>query len=1585
MSSISQQVVAASSPSDGASITSGIERLRAEHAAASSATSQAALLHELGVLEERLGDEAAAARDHLAAVNSDPEFREPLERLIAIIERRQSYKNLGRVLERLVRVADSASERARALIHYAAFQSDHENNPDGARQSLLEAAEETPEDPAVWLSLELIAARLGDAALRDRALAARADLSSSGALRALLSIELAEQRAREGSLDAALDSLDRAVAEGGEATFLALLAQERLGREQGQPQVEAKALERQAELCLRGLADAVSADTQGVPRARSSKEAAVGLWLRAAELYRAEGETARATALLDRALSELPNEPAVLAARLALADALGDTAGAARLARQGLECGIDGDMGAALWLRIAEASGAENDRIAALVAVEKALILAPACAPARALLLDLMSEMPEASRLADSLEATAEQFQDEGAKANAYIISADTWARLAHDAGGAKAALSQASLFGAPLGLVARIARLLSAVISDHAWFEEATRRLISQGATEDETAELWLELVRARALRGDLPGTTAALQTLSAAPNGKWLGHVLSAYLVPWLSARAQDPAHREEKPNGALQGLAELDPNPERGRALLVLSALRKLVAGDRDLALSGLSALHADDAGDLISAAALSVLLRENKDGAALRDLLAKTAESCDDEELAAALHLGSGLLSFALNDKAAAVTAFQRASELEPEAAAPLVAWSLRAAAPDDVNARSSALDALTQIDPGLAALERFGLHIGNPTEHDAALDALRTLSSDTGELGAAAELARAAWDSEDSPSLRRDALESLAARGPDAAKLAQATLHQLTLTQNGATTAPNPAEALETAKRWAEQDDSAVPALEWLAAAIAAGDRENEIAARRAAAERLPEPLKPALLASSALVAQLSGEAPAELPSTHATLKLANLELAAPGLDPSRRARALLDADDVLGEDSVPIATAMAGYNLLAAGDMAAATAAFRRVVEAFPADVIGWEGLRAAAWAENDRGTYAEASAALGDAVSDDARGAELWEEAATILLDELADPVRGEFALSRAVDRDISRFSAFDRLFRIVRARKDGPRLLDLIERRLVVADDHQEIVRLVWERARALREANDREAALSALEHVRALEPDHVGALALTGEICITLHRFQDAADNLARLAEHPEAPAQQRLMSGVAAVDLYETRLKDLDRALEVLSNLYRTGLSTLPVRERLARTAARAGAWDQATEVLEQLMVERESSGGRVEAARLCIAIYRDELKMPEAAQEAVSKLLAESPSDGEALDLVLTNVFAESVTRQLLERGLSRLISEIQQSPLQREPIDRAARIAGKLGRLPLRQAALGALVALGSDAVSIDIELSRLDERVATVPRIAIDEQSLPALIDPDDNGPIPQLMRLLATTISEALGPGLAALNVVKKDRVDPRAGLTLRNEIVKWTGALGLGEVDLYIGGTDAEGVCAIASETPALVVGKGVTAPLSPFHRQAIARELLALRRGTSVLRHREPDEIHALLVAACRVAEVPVDSPPFALLGEFQRQLSREMPRKVRKQLTELARAFADSGQDPVLWYRAATSTLDRMAAVAAGDVSWVLASDTRHRGRLSGSREAQARAERLLAFVLSPTYLELRDKLGMGVR
>src|ERR1700690_3939152 len=108
-----------------------------------------------------------------------------------------------------------------------------------------------------------------------------------------------------------------------------------------------------------------------------------------------------------------------------------------------------------------------------------------------------------------------------------------------------------------------------------------------------------------------------------------------------------------------------------------------------------------------------------------------------------------------------------------------------------------------------------------------------------------------------------------------------------------------------------------------------------------------------------------------------------------------------------------------------------------------------------------------------------------------------------------------------------------------------------------------------------------------------------------------------------------------------------------------------------------------------------------------------------------------------------------------------------------------------------------------------------------------------------------------------------------------------------------------------------------------------------------RARIARELFALSRGTTILRTRDETTIAAVVVAACHIAEVPINSPPYAILAEVEKALKSAVPRKVRKALPEVCSAVAQGGVDPKAFARAALASQARVAAIACGEVGVVL--------------------------------------------
>jgi lipopolysaccharide biosynthesis regulator YciM len=1586
-----------------------VRRLRAELAATTERSRQARLLAEIADLEERSGDEPAAARDYLAAYNADSGFREPLEGLVRLLEKRRSLKNLGRLIEALVRAASSPDEKARALLMRAAYQADVSGEVADAKATAREATEvdgaPTAEQASSWLTLEVLAGRTGDTPTREQALSHRTAFAAQPQWRALLLVDRARIASAAGEVTAAIELLREARSLGSEATWTATAVLEQLVREHaGSPgtdeararaEVHIEALEATAALLDEAAVDEARGDALGVPHWVREPSRRVDAWLRAADAHRLLGDLPGAAATMDRALDLVGTmtgddatlaEGAVSNARIRIAEQRGNTALAAQLAERRLTTEKNGALAAALALRVAEHAASEGDGPRALEALSRAIANDPGCLPARALQLDALADGGDGAAFAAQLESFADHLATDEARGRAFLLAAYVWAVRANDVAGAKAALSQAAMYGVAPSTTGRVARALASIAGDAAWYEEATKRLLAAGGSEAEALSLYVELVRSRQARNDTEGAARALRDMAGAPRGAWLSRVLEAFLPSPEAAPESDPERTVAKAGGraraAVEELAALESDPELARGLWLVAAMRAVVESDAAAARKLLRDLADKQAGDPIVAAFLGDLERAGGDFAAAARTASEAAAATSDVELAGALHLEAGLERWRSGDRKAAIEELEAAlAKGAPEAARMVLAWAARGVDADSIEGRRRAIErgsAAAAADARVLSLERFATEVGggDPDEAAAALAAIDRAPD--GDLGLAGALARFVWSgATGNADAMRDAVVRVAARGPRALLLA--TAEQVRLARE----AGDRVHLAHTAGRWFDAGGGLPAALEWLAAALVLGEPLEEKRARLAVASSLQGDARETLLASAALLEPRihpSAAAPLAVGATPA-VRLANLELAPPGCDPRRRAATLTHLD-ALGDEAGVDAAALAGWAALAASDLASARAAFEEATAARPGDLAAGEGLRSCGEQSGDRALRARAAAELGARCSDAARGAAFWEEAGLAWI-ELGDDANADRALEASFARDAGRAVGFDKLFRRVRERKDNDKFLGIVARRLEVTDEPHEIQKLYWEQARVLREKGDQDGALRALEHVTMLEPDHVGALALIGEVNIRRGNFEAAADSLGRLATLEAAPAKNRVTAGVAAVDLYENKLNRFDKALEVLLVLHRAKLSTLPVRERLARAAARTGSWGEATKILEELMHERPEADGRIEAARLAMAIHRDRLGRPEEARAAIVQLLEEAPTDGEAIDMLLQIDAPRDVRDRLLGRAQRALVDSLQKRPADVTGVRRLVKVSRALGDDALHQAALGALISLGAGDAQSDQAFVLLAAKKARVPQVAISELVLRSIMAPGDEGPLADLFMMLGPTLAEALGPSLQACGVGRRDKVDPRSGLALRNEVASWAGAFGVREFDLYVGGKDPLGVQGVPGELPALVVGAGVNAPLAPSTRARVARELLAMLRGTTVVRSRDDITIAAVVVAACRLAEVPIQHPPYAMLAEVERLIGKAIARKTRRLITDACRAIVGTGADARAWSRRALASHDRVATVASGDVSVVLGDVLGvTTEKLGPAVKGNPRAEELLRFVLSPQYLDIRRSLGL---
>jgi hypothetical protein len=1287
-----------------------------------------------------------------------------------------------------------------------------------------------------------------------------------------------------------------------------------------------------------------------------------------AELERCAGRHDAALATLERAARLDPEHPLVMRAFIEQAR----RSGRHDLAEPALEAELAFDPtvaeAASLWLEIAEGRAARDQREAALAALRQALALDPRCWLARARELDLLRVLGDDEGTARALVGVAENLAEGAARGRYWLLAADGFARHARLPAEARDALAQAERSGVPVGLVRRVERALAHAVADPGAYQAATLRLLESDLDDAERVGLELETWRRALLAGDDAMAEARLESLEANTGGRRIARLCRAY-APSVAARRADDGD-------ALARLAELELQPVRSAALGWGLGLRADAEGERRRAIEVLARVHASHPRHATVAGTLSAWLHES-DPLRAAAVLRTTALALQEGAFTSSLLIEAGLACWWAGERDTAREDFAAAERPSKSSrAGALSAWARRASvgfggepeASSDPEARLlGALERATRAGVGPRELAELGV-------------ALRIAGDGSAnDLVNAARLASILSSRALGVRVDPSELERAAGSSPDFARLVESFRYIEQIGQ----AEPSPRALEECTRRWSDGSGGLTATLEWLGASARLGQRRNEYAARLRLSEQLSSRAADQTRAAAALAAHLSQAEPVEyLEGQSPELVLANLETSPPGCDPRRRARALEAVSDLLGSEAEPMLGLLRGYNQLAAADVDGAIGSFRRYADAYPDDPSGWEGLLSAARRGDDPALLAEAAARLGHTCRDPAHAARLFEEAAEIFFERLGDEVAGQAALARAVQLDVSRSSSFTRLFRSLRDTAGPDELLALIERRLPFASGPAEIADLSLERARARRRRGDLGGALEALASVAEHEPDHVGALALSAEIFIGTQRYAEAVDRLARIVESGSAPPEQRRASGLIAIDLCDNQLGDTGRALEVAARLEHAGLGNLAVRERRARAAAGAGAWDEAAGLFERLMLERSTAVERAEAARLALVIHRDERRDPRAAGRAAKVLLELVPGDAESLDLALSGSLEPELAQELLEAGRSALVRSTSLDPTDIDALTRLSRIAEQLGDVQLRQASVGAMVALGHAEDASRAELVSLERRISTVPPMPVPNDVLAELADPDDRGPVSELFALVAPYLSEAFGPPRQAFALSRRERISSRAGEPLRDEIGAWVKAFGLGEFDLYLSPVSSERLVVLGTQPLTVIAGASVSSPLGPFQRLALARSLYATRRGLSPLIVLDEADVLALIAALCSVAGVALAGPAPARQRDFERLLHGLLPRKTRKRLHEQARPVRDVQASLDAWVRAASMSLDRAAAVAVGDASVILADAP---AREVGSAAREERARRLLGFMLSPEFEGMRQRFGVTVR
>ena len=894
----------------------------------------------------------------------------------------------------------------------------------------------TAEQASAWLTLEVLAGRTGDPATREEALAQRAKFARQATWRALLLVDRARLAAAAGR-----GRRRRRAA----ARRRAVSARRRPGwrrrsssRSRASTRARAPSRRGRARRVHANALDAIADLVRGVARRRSPgrRPRACRTWMRQpARLVDAGCAPPRRVACWGRSTGRRPSstarsstsrgldgrdmppaEAALANARIRIAEQTGDTALAAASRSSASSTEKDGGLAAALALRVAEHAAAQGDGPRALEALSRAIASDPGSCPRARCSSTCSPTAATPARFAAQLESFATTWRPTR-RAGARSCSRRTSGRCARTTAGAKAALRQAAMYGVPPATIGRVARTLASLAGDAAWYEDATKRLARRGRRR---ARGGVAARGARARRDTRAstheGAAQAIREMAGAPRGAWLARVPEAFLPrprrprPTRSGRSSRRA-RASGPRGA----RALETRPDLARGLAARCGAPRARGGDPTTARRQLAGPRAGRRVRLLRrtlprrSRARCGRPRRSRDGRRRRG-----GGYGDDAELAAALHLEAGLENWRAGERGAALEEFESASPRRPRRC------EARARVGDARSGRRRDRGSTARArcaEARGAADSRVSRSSGSRSRWAPAIPTKRRRRwrrrhTREGDLRLAAAIARLVWPagSADEDAMR-EAIVRVASRGPRAP-----------LPASGGAAAPR-ARSGRPRRGWRARraGGSTRAAASRPRSSGSRGDgqrlsRRRRSSARLAVAAALAGDAREAITASAALLApRIHPNEPAPLVvASPPAARLANLELSPPGCDPRRRASTLVGARHGARRRRGERRESLAGWSALAAGEAAAALASSRAPSRRARRTSTPGKVCARAPSSRRQGATRARASE-LGARCHDAARGAAFWEESALSWL-ELGDDARAESALDASFARDATR-----------------------------------------------------------------------------------------------------------------------------------------------------------------------------------------------------------------------------------------------------------------------------------------------------------------------------------------------------------------------------------------------------------------------------------------------------------------------------------------------------------------------------------------------------------------------------------------
>jgi tetratricopeptide (TPR) repeat protein len=524
----------------------------------------------------------------------------------------------------------------------------------------------------------------------------------------------------------------------------------------------------------------------------------------------------------------------------------------------------------------------------------------------------------------------------------------------------------------------------------------------------------------------------------------------------------------------------------------------------------------------------------------------------------------------------------------------------------------------------------------------------------------------------------------------------------------------------------------------------------------------------------------------------------------------------------------------------------------------------------------------------------------------------------------------------------------------------------------------------------------AIDALSEARRIEPDHaevLSGLAALYQETSQNGRAIEALSDLLALTHEPRA--RRDVAMQLAAVEEGQSQW---GKSVDALNVALDADALHVQAFERIETILAKRGEWAKLEEnyrrMIERLPKDTSQRLARVVLWRSLGDLYRVKLKSPDGARMAYEVVLKLKPDD---LETKATLAELLSKRRETASDAIKIYHQLITESPDPAVPIRAVYPIYEAFGQLDRVLCALGSVLLMRVATPDEQRIYEILLKKTPTTPSKPLDDDKWRRLLfHPSCRTAVADILSVLYRGAFELFSGGQAALQLKKKERIDPDAkGAGEKQYFSVWkivANAMGLRAMDHYHRPGVAVPPRLYPGELPVLFAGEGheVFGAMSTKHVVwVLSRQVACARPELAPVRALPPDEVVAAVEGAVRLflpegsgfAHPDVD--PKAI-ERWTKALQRTLNERALKALRQPIQAALDRGDLKTIpdYIRGVEHTASRAALLFTGDA--------RVADRFIGEQDRiveisdRRRARELMLFAMSEDYFALRAATGLAL-